>query len=137
MYKRPIKVGPLSDRSLPHVWSWIYFHGKAEDLCQEYQHRLIESGELSDWEAPDLVRAEVPIEEVADGNFRRLEFVDGTTMCGVIWSGQAEYRREYFADGTEGPLQFFARRRGLICLLDDVESMDYAYECYSKRRDFL
>lgn len=133
MLLREIKVGPLSDRSLPHVWSWIYFHGKAEDHCNAYQFRKVDEGELERWEAPDLVRSDTPIEEVADGKFHRVIFVDGTEMIATIWSGDVEYRQDY----KTGEFGFTARRRGLICMLDDENSQEYAFDSYDKRKERL
>lgn len=130
---RTITVGSLSDRHLPHVWSWIYFHGDAEDHCNAHQHKRIEAGELEHWEAPDLVRSDTPIEEVADGKFLRVVFVDGTEMIASIWSGDVEYRHDHKTD----TYAFHARRRGLICAYDDEKSTDYAFECYDKRRERL
>jgi hypothetical protein len=123
-----IKVGPFSQRDLPHVWSWIYFHGKAEDMNNGYQDEL-----GLEWEAPDLVRSDTPIEEVADGRLIRLQHVNGTDLFGSIWSGDCEYRRDF----ETGECAFHARRRGLICLIDDDESLDYAIDSYDKKKRHL
>lgn len=126
-------LGPLSDRSLPDFWSWIYFHGKAEEYNMEYQDRLLKEGLIENWEAPDLVRASVPVEAVADDRFKRVKHVGGLEMVAVLWSADVEYRQDY----ETGVLGFHARRRGLICCYDDEEALDYAHEAALKRRDHL
>ena len=129
MKKTTIKVGPFSQRELPHVWSWIYFHGKAEDTNAAYQDKLIKDNP-DNWEAPDLVRSDTPIEEVADGRLLHVQHVDGSDMFASLWSGDCEYRRNH----ETGELAFEARRRGLICNIDDEDSLDYAMECYDKKK---
>ena len=131
--KEPPTVGPLSDKTLPEFWSWIYFHGKAEDHCMKYQEELIHAGALPDWEAPDLVRASIPIEQIEDGRFIRVNFVDGLEMMAVIWSSDPEYKQDY----KTGVFNFQARRRGLICLYDDEEATEYAWKCATEKRDHL
>lgn len=132
--RKLIKVGPLSQRDLPHFWSWIYFHGKAEDMNNGYQEKLIEQDpENFSWEAPDLVRSDTPIEEVADARLHRIQHVDGTDLFATLWSGDAEYRY----DQETKTYGFNARRRGLICLIEDDKSIDYAMECYDKKKRSL
>ena len=133
-HERPTPtVGPLSNRDLPEFWSWIYFHGKAEDHCQKYQDDLIQAGELDDWQAPDLVKASIPIEHLEDSRWHRVNFVDGLEMLLVVWSAEVEYKQDH----ETGYFKFHARRRGLICLYDDEEAQDYAFQCFAERRPHL
>ena len=131
----PPKVAPMCVRSddYPEFWSWIYFHGKAEDHILAYQDHLLLKGDIDEWQAPDLVRANIPIEQVEDGKFKRVEFLDGTEMLLTLWSQEAEYKQDY----ETGVFQFKARRRGLITLYDDEEAQEYAFKCYDERRNHL
>jgi len=128
-------VAPMSSPDPDHseFWSWVYFHGKAEDHVLAYQDHLLLKGDIEQWQAPDLVRSNIPIEQVEDGKFKRVTFIDGTEMLLVLWSQEAEYKQDY----ETGVFMFKGRRRGLICLWDDEEAQDYAFKCYDERRNHL
>ena len=131
------KVAGLFVRSddYPEIWPWIYFHGQAEDHVMAYQDHLILKGEIEkdNWEAPDLVRSNTPIEQVEDGKFNRVDFVDGTEMLLTLWSTNPEYKQDY----QTGVFNFKAHRRGLITLYSDKEAREYAFECFDKRQGHL
>lgn len=129
---RKIIVGPFSDRSLAHVWSFIYFHSCAEEHVEAHQNTLLEQDSKFIWEAPDLVRSNTQIEHIEDGKFHRVEFVDGTEMIATIWSSQAEYRWS-----LERGFHWVGRRRGLINTYDDEKATDYAFDHYDKRSENL
>jgi hypothetical protein len=59
--------------------------------------------------------------------------VDGTDMFASLWSGDCEYREDY----ETGEFSFRGRRRGLICNIDDDKSLDYAMDCYDKKKRSL
>lgn len=118
----PLRVGPY--REHPYQWSWIYFHGCEADV----EKRQADLG--LEWEAPDLVSASRPIEELNDGVHR-------------VWMGDQEYLLYLWSvDPRVERGVVSVRRRGLITGGDDddperVRLDEDAYEKYQKRSDML
>ena len=116
-FDRPVRVGALGE--YPHTWSWVYYHGIAE------AHVAAHNNENHIDEAPDLVSAEVPIDQIDDGevwcNFH------GEIFVAYLWSVEAVYR-------TSG---VSVRRRGLIVQPEDFEADNYARACRETRKNHL
>lgn len=115
-----VTVGPYQKDF--HCWSFIYFHGEAETLCQDYQESIKDEW----WSAPDLVYSDIPVEEMDDG-INRVLFADGTELFCYLWSSCPAWR--------DGKAQVI--RRGLLGLWSDEKALNYASARYSEKTSNL
>ena len=117
-------------------WSWVYFHGKAEDWMAK----------TSTKEAPDLVKCAVRIDNVADGEWDALLYRpkdgDSTEPCsyggaveGKLFLWSLRGKQSGHAAGVDRP--WYQRRAGLVCLRDDLESCEYARRKLEEKSKWL
>lgn len=131
--RRVIQVGPLTHFGGHNTWSFVYYHGQAEEMNDQYQLERIANKDDERWEAPDLVGSDTPLDHISDGWLIRLLHVNGQELWGFLWSAEASYGWD--EDNQQG--LWLARRRGLIVHPDDEKSYDYARKCYDERRNHL
>lgn len=130
--RRRIKVGPHCHPEMPHTWSWIYFHQQAEDMNSAFVDECVE-GRVMDWQAPDLVGCDTPVNCISDGTLIRLEHLNGQELWAMLWSAEAEYQW----DENQEIGMWTARRRGLVICPGDDKAYEYARKCYDERRSHL
>jgi len=141
---KDLLFGAQNDPAFEHGWSFVYFHGEADEVINKKWNTS-----LDQWCAPDLVSASVPRDEVEDGIHEGSVY--GVPVTLFLWTtGTAERIVEKGTPGAyvkrwveSDPLSSFwvlrvPSRHGLICLTTgDDSALVYAQKQYEEKAQHL